>query len=205
MYASFSAFLEDVGDDPSDEAVNLDPPGVPVVRSKVSCARVARGARLGTLEWEDLKGNAPACMREGSQRGNSAEAAVWEVLSDIGTGSPGWNRCSAAKAKGVFVKASESPPWSDARRSSEAEAALRVFQKSLRAKAECLRQHSVVGGHKLCGADDFYTAMHEHNVMLEKETSDAIGMLAEVLLTKAEHGRPVASALGTAGECVEYL
>ena len=68
MYASFSAFLEDVDDDPSDETVNLDPPEVPVVRSKVSCARVARDARLGTLEWEDLKGNAPACMREGSQR-----------------------------------------------------------------------------------------------------------------------------------------
>jgi len=90
MYASFSAFLEDVDDDPSDEAVNLYPPEVPVVRSKVACARVAHDARLGTLEWKDLKDKAPACMRDGSQgMRNSAEEAVWEVLSDIGTGSPG--------------------------------------------------------------------------------------------------------------------
>ena len=198
MYASFSAFLEDVDDDPSDEAVNLYPPEVPVVRSKVACARVAHDARLGTLEWKDLKDKAPACMRDGSQgMRNSAEEAVWEVLSDIGTGSPGWNRCSAAKAKGAFVKASESPPWSDARRSSEAEAALRVMQESLHAKAKCLRENSAVGGHRMCGGDDFYTAMHEHNVVLEKETSDAIGMLAEVLLAKTEG--VVASALGASG------
>ena len=107
--------MGDVDDDPADEAVNLDPPGVPVVRSKVSCARVAHDARLGTLEWKDLKDKAPACMHEGSQGiRNSAEAAVWEVLGDIETGSPGWNRCSAAKAKGTCVQASESPPWSDA-------------------------------------------------------------------------------------------
>ena len=124
------------------------------------------------------------------------------MLSDIGTGSPGWNRCSAAKAKGVFVKASEPPPWSDARRSSEAEAALRVIQASLRAKAKCLRENSAVGGHKhrMCGGDDFSTAMHEHNVVLEKETSDAIGMLAEAFLAKMESERPVVSALGASEE-----
>jgi hypothetical protein len=52
----------------------------------------------------------------------------------------------------------------------------------------------------MCGGDDFYTAMHEHNVVLEKETSDAIGMLAEVFLAKTEGERPVASALGVSGE-----
>ena len=77
VYASFSAFLEDMDDDPADAAVNLDPPEVPVVRSKVSCARVAHDALLGTLEWKDLKDKAPTCMREGSQGlRNSAEAAV---------------------------------------------------------------------------------------------------------------------------------
>ena len=92
-YVSFSAFLEDMDDDldPADAAV--DPPEVPVTRGKVLCARVAHAARLGTLEWEDLKDKAPACVHEGSQDiQNSAEAAVWEVLGDIGTGSPGWNR-----------------------------------------------------------------------------------------------------------------
>ena len=34
----------------------------------------------------------------------------------------------------------------------------------------------------MCGADDFYTAMHEHNVMLEKESSIAICMMAKALL-----------------------
>ena len=144
VYANFSAFLDDmedgVGDDPdpADEAVGS--PGVPVTRGKVASARVAHVARLGTLVWEDLKDKVPACLQEGSPgMKNSAEAAVWEVLSDIGTGSPGWDRCSAAKARVTFVRASGVSSWDEARRSAEAESALRVFQKSLRAKAECLR------------------------------------------------------------------
>ena len=53
VYASFSAFLDDMEDgdddnpDPADEAVGS--PGVPVTRGRVSSARVAHVARLGTL------------------------------------------------------------------------------------------------------------------------------------------------------------
>ena len=57
-----------------------------------------------------------------------------------------------------------------------------MFRKGLRAKEVCIRQHEEVGGHKLCGADEFYTAMHEQNVMLEKEASGAICMMAKAFL-----------------------
>ena len=41
----------------------------------------------------------PENLLEGSPgRENSAAAAVWDVLEEIGTGSPGWNRCGAAAA-----------------------------------------------------------------------------------------------------------
>ena len=86
---------------------------------------------------------------------NSAAAAVRDVLEDIGTGSPGWNRCSAATARGQFVQSSGVARGGDGDRAREVDGALRVFRESLRAKAECLRQHEEVGGHKLCGADDF--------------------------------------------------
>ena len=122
---------------------------------------------------------------------NSAAAAVWDVLEEIGTGSPGWNRCGAATARGRFVQSSGVALGGDGDRDREANDALRVFRESLRAKAVCLRQHEEVGGHKMCGADDFYTAMHEHNVMLEKEASSAICMMAKALLGKIKR-QPIA-------------
>ena len=68
-----------------------------VVGDKVQRARVAHCARLGSLEWEDLKRKVPENLLEGSPGlENSAAAAVWDVLEEIGTGSPGWNRCGAA-------------------------------------------------------------------------------------------------------------
>ena len=101
-------------------------------------------------------------------------------MEDIGTGCPGWNRCGAAKARGRFVQSSGVAQRVDGDLEREVDDALRVFRESLRAKAACLRQHEEVGGHKLCSADEFYTAMHEQNVMLEKEASSSICMMAKV-------------------------
>ena len=84
-FSSFSAFLEDAdgNEDPGAEAV--DPPTVSVVGDEVQRARVARCARLGSLDWEDLKHKVPACVLEGSPGlENSAAAAVWDVLEDVG-------------------------------------------------------------------------------------------------------------------------
>ena len=141
-YRSFSAFLGgSVNDGDSDEEGD-GPPGVPMVGDTVSLSRVAHEARLEPLEWEDLKGKVPECIREASPRTtNSAETAVWDVLDDIGTGSPGWTRCGATKARVAF-----SPSPDDARRGSDAEEPRRVFRKSSQAKAKCLRQHEAFGG-----------------------------------------------------------
>ena len=50
----------------------------------------------------------------------------------------------------------------------------------------------------MCGADDFYTAMHEHNVVLEREASSAMCMMAKALLgeKKEAAGGRVAVSLG---------
>ena len=104
LFASFSVFLEDNDDDDDLNEEAVDPPNVSVVGEKVQRARVAHCARLGTLEWKDLKRKVPESLLEGPPGlENSAAAAVWDVLEDIGTGSPGWNRCGAAKARGRFV------------------------------------------------------------------------------------------------------
>lgn len=56
--------------------------------------------------------------------------------------------------------------------------------KSFQAKAACLRQYAKVGGHKLWGGDDFYTALSEHNMVIGREAHDAVAMLACALLAE---------------------
>ena len=81
-----------------------------------------------------------------------------------------------------------------------------MFRRGLRGKAENLRQHEEVGVHKFCGAHDLYTAMHEQNVVLEKETSAAIGMLAKAFLVKKKEiaGSRIAVSLGMKGDETQY-
>ena len=89
QFSSFSAFLEDANDDDDLSAEAVDPPTVPVVDDAVQRGPGACRVRLGSLEWEDLKHEVPESLLEGSPgRENSAAAAVWDVLEDIGTGSP---------------------------------------------------------------------------------------------------------------------
>lgn len=114
--------------------------------------------------------------------GNSAAAAVCEVLDAIGAGSPGWNRCGASKTRRRFVSAAK-PVWSARRRQREAGSALDTFRGSLRAKAKCLAEHAKTSGHRLCG-DDFYAALEEHDVLLAKETYKAVGVLAKTFDVK---------------------
>ena len=64
LLASFSAFLEDNDDDDLNEEA-FDPPNVSVVGNKARQARVTRCARLGTLEWKDLKRKVPENLLEG--------------------------------------------------------------------------------------------------------------------------------------------
>ena len=79
-------------------------------------------------------------------RGNSGAAAVCDVLDAIGTGSPGWSRCGASKARGRFAPVA-GPAWSGRRRQREARSALDTFRESLRAKSKCLAEHAKAGGH----------------------------------------------------------
>ena len=153
QFSSFSAFLEDANDDDDLGVEAVDPPTVSVVDDAVQRGLGASCVRLGSLEWEDLKREVPKSLLEGLPgRENSAAAAVWDVLEDIGTGSPGWNRCGAAAARGRFVQSPGVARGGDGDRNREATDALRVFRESLRAKAACLRQNK---GHEMCGADDF--------------------------------------------------
>ena len=80
--------------------------------------------------------------------------------------------------------------------------AMEMIRRSIQAKADCLREHAAVGGHKLCGGDDFYTALDEHNVVIERESRDAVAMLAKKLLPekKSQTWRRVAKALGVKGD-----
>ena len=70
-----------VGNGEDLDAGAVGPPTVSVVGDEVQRARVAHCARLGSLDWEDLKHKAPECLLEGSPGlENSAAAAVWDVL-----------------------------------------------------------------------------------------------------------------------------
>ena len=59
QFSSFSAFLEDNDGDDDLDVEAVDPPTVPVIGDKVQRARVAHCARLGTMEWKDLKHKVP--------------------------------------------------------------------------------------------------------------------------------------------------
>ena len=133
--------------------------------------------------WEGLETKVPEGLRSFSPgRGNSAAAAVCDVLDAIGIESPGWSRCGASKARGRFTPAA-GPPWGERRRQREARSALDILRQSIRAKAKYLAEHARVGGHKRCG-DDFYAALDEHNVLLAEETDAAVSMLAKVYQVK---------------------
>ena len=205
VFASFSAFLDDVVDEDPEDGSN-DFVQVPIVKEEMEHGRVAQDAHIGSLEWDELRNTLPSNLHNISPgRGNSAAAAVWSVLDEIGTGSPGWEKCSAASRRGEFTRSSGEVQWNEARRGQEAESAMETFRRSLQAKANCLREHATVGGHKLCGGDDFYTALDEYNVILERETRDAVAMLASALLPKKKSRTwcRVAKALGVKDDQTE--
>ena len=183
VFAScFSALLMDE-DDEGTEARDKDPAPVPTVKEEMSHSRLSREARIGSLEWGELRSKLPSSLHNASPgHGNSAAEAVWNVLDEIGTGCPGWNGCSAASARGGFTQSSGEVQWSEARRNREAMTAMEAIRRSIQAKADCLREHAAVGGHKLCGGDDFYTALDKHNVVIERESRDAVAMLGRKLL-----------------------
>lgn len=100
---------------------------------------------------------------------------VCDILGAIGTSCPGWNRCVVSRIRNRLVAVTV-PVRGAARRGRGASAVLEILQGSFRANAKCLLQHAERGA--LCAALD------EHDLLLEKSTSDAVGMLAKAFHMK---------------------
>ena len=176
---SFSAFLDIAAEDDTEDET-------PVVPSVVERVAVDRNEGLGSLDWKVIENKLPDGLQDTlTGSGNSASEAVWCVLENIGTGCPGWNRCGASKMTGKFVQSSGDKRWGARRCYREADDALKVLRQSYLAKAECLRQHRRTGGRgNRIHNEDFNAALDEHNVVLEKEKLDAIGMLARTFIDR---------------------
>ena len=66
------------------------------------------------------------------------------------------------------MKSSGEAQWGEIKRGRGAVTALDTFQRAFKLKAACLHKHAKVGGHKLCGGDDFYTSLSDHNMVIER-------------------------------------